>query len=224
MEVAAEESRKEEDKRFKEITTRFEREKSFESETHFNQINSLQRELSETKEDGRKYQYLFEKTKSENIALQDQLENKQEELSTVVDELSKMKEYVRRHREDDMSHQRIINVLNQELTDLRSSQTSSMSSGFAESSNGFAECSLPHEHSSPPKVREMEEAMTRLRVENESLRETNEELQAQLLNKRLEEGRCLVREGTRITNSLADELNDWNEEKVWILINLSLPL
>lgn len=59
----------------------------------------------------------------------------------------------------------------------------------------------------------LETSLIKLRDENSKLKETNEELQAQLLNFQLEEGRSLVQEGNK-SYSLADELGDIDVQRV----------
>lgn len=231
FEVSNEERRREEDRRVKETVSRLEREKSMETETHLNRIYSLQQELVETKEDLRRCQHQLDKIKSERNELQDLVSSKQEEIDSLKQELAKDKEFVRRHREDDVSSQRIIQVLNQELLDLKTSHAALISSrGSYDESLGYgsnsSSSSSPNHSSSnasssnelTAKIKEMSDALSRLRTENENLRESNEELQAQLLTSRLEEGRCLVRE-TGMTNSLADELITLNEEQVSLTLD-----
>lgn len=223
FEVSHEERRREEDRRVKDTVSRLEREKSMETETHLNRIYSLQQEILETKDDLMRCQTQLDKIKSEKRELQDQVSIKQDEINSLKQELAKDREFVRRHREEDVSSQRIIQVLNQELLDLKTSHAALISSrgsfdeslGYASnSSSSSSPNSPPSSHELNAKIKEMSDALSRLRTENENLRETNEELQAQLLTSRLEEGRCLVDEIKGMTNSLADELMTLNEEQV----------
>lgn len=59
----------------------------------------------------------------------------------------------------------------------------------------------------------LEMSLSKLRDENKKLKETNEELQAQLLNFQLEEGRSLVQEGNK-SYSLADEMGDIDVQRL----------
>ena len=211
IEVSNEDRRKDEERRLRETMCRLEREKSFESETHLGRIYSLQQELHEAKEEVRKTQLLMEKIKGERNELQDLLAMRMEEMESLKEELAKVKDSIRKHRDDDISSERIIQVLNQELSELKTNYAAIISSrGSFDASNSSTSSSSQMN----AKVIEMSEALNRLRSENETLKETNEELQAQLLTSRIEEGKCLIREGQRVTNSLADELITLNEEQV----------
>lgn len=59
----------------------------------------------------------------------------------------------------------------------------------------------------------LEMSLSKLRDENKKLKEANEELQAQLLNLQLEEGRSLVQEGNK-SYSLADEMGDIDVQRL----------
>lgn len=64
----------------------------------------------------------------------------------------------------------------------------------------------------------LEMNLCQLREENQQLKQLNEELQGQLLNAQLEEGRCLVQEGNK-SYSLADEMGDINVERLMKALN-----
>lgn len=203
IEIQSEERRKEEEKRNRESMARLEREKSFETEKYVNRIFSLQQELYDAKESARKYQLSVEKMKEEKEQLQDVINNKEEDMERLQDELIRLREAVRRSREEEMGRQRICNVLQAELNDLKQVRNHQVMA-----------CTKEDHSLSESKLSELELTLTSLRIDNNNLREANEELQAQLLNSRLEEGRCLVRNGERVTTSLADELVTLNEEQV----------
>jgi len=60
----------------------------------------------------------------------------------------------------------------------------------------------------------LEANLGKLREDNQRLKEQNEELQGQLLNVQLEEGRSLIQEGNNKSYSLADELGDIDVHKL----------
>ena len=59
----------------------------------------------------------------------------------------------------------------------------------------------------------LEANLDKLRADNQRLKDTNEDLQAQLLNFQLEEGRSLIQDGNK-SYSLADELGDIDVHKL----------
>ena len=182
---------------------RLEREKSFENDNYVNRIFSLQQELYDAKDNARKYQLGVEKMKEDRDRLQDMINSKEEEMERLQQELDRAKEAVRRFREEETARERLCNVLQAELNDLKQVRNHQMLG-----------CTKEDHSMSESKLNELELTLTSLRIDNKNLREANEELQAQLLNSRLEEGRCLVRNGERVTTSLADELVTLNEEQV----------
>jgi len=205
MEVQLEERQKDEQKRLRDAMSRYEREKSQEFEKISSRVSLLEQELQNAKDEIRKYQVLCDKVKSERSNLEDIISDKAEELDHLRDELSRVKESLKQSHEENLSSQRMIKVLNQELTEQKMANSNGLQSG---ESNQSSLTSLN------AKVQELERVIHHLRSENTSLKEGNGELQAQLLNVGLAEGRVLVREGERITTSLADELITLNEEQL----------
>lgn len=203
IEIQSEESRKLEHKRIRDSMARLEREKSLETEKYVNRIFLLQQELHEAKESARKYQVSVDKMREERDRLHDLITGKEEEMEQLLQELERVREAVRRFREEEMSRTRLCNVLQAELNDLKQVRNHQMMG-----------CTKEDYSMSESKLSELELTLTSLRIDNNNLREANEELQAQLLNSRLEEGRCLIRNGERVTTSLADELVTLNEEQV----------
>lgn len=214
MEVQLEERQKDEQKRLRDAMSRYEREKSQEFEKISSRVSVLEQELQNAKDDIRKYQVLCDKVKSERSNLEDIISDKAEELERLRDELSRVKESLKQSHEESLSNQRMIKVLNQELTEQKIANSNGLHSG---------ESSQSSLTSLDGKVQELERVIHHLRSENTSLKEANGELQAQLLNVGLAEGRVLVREGERITTSLADELITLNEEQVSLNILVSYP-
>lgn len=102
-----------------------------------------------------------------------------------------------------------------------SSRRSSVTSGFGDSEHfqqgQSAQNNINSSHSSQSKVLKdidlLEANLSKLRDENRHLKEMNEELQAQLLNVQLEEGRSLIQEGNK-SYSLADEMGDIDVHKL----------
>ena len=66
----------------------------------------------------------------------------------------------------------------------------------------------------PARIADMEKEIRVLREQNGVLTESNEELQAQMLNRGLEEGKILVNGGGPSDDSLAAEFEAMNENEV----------
>lgn len=92
-----------------------------------------------------------------------------------------------------------------------SSRRSSVTSGFGE--DFFSSNAIIANNKALKDIDGLEMSLNKLRDENAKLRETNEELQAQLLNVQLEEGRSLVQEGNK-SYSLADEMGDIDVQRL----------
>jgi Rab11 family-interacting protein 3/4 len=198
IELQSEERKREDDKRFKDAMARHDREKSYECEQYINRIYSLQQELLESRDESRKYQVAIEKIKYDKNELEEVVNQKGEEILALQEEVTKLKEFTRRHRDEEIANERVIDVLNQELDEMRR-----VESWRRSSAQDLREMRI---------VNELDEELQKLKAENRGLREANEELQAQLLNSRLEEGRSLLREGQPA--SLAHELDDLTLEQL----------
>lgn len=92
-----------------------------------------------------------------------------------------------------------------------SSRRSSVTSGIGE--DFFSSNAIVANNKALRDIDGLEMSLNKLRDENNKLKETNEELQAQLLNIQLEEGRSLVQEGNK-SYSLADEMGDIDVQRV----------
>lgn len=90
-----------------------------------------------------------------------------------------------------------------------SSRRSSITSGFGDELSS----SQAFNSKTQKKFDALEANLAKLSMDNKRLKEMNEELQAQLLNVQLEEGRSLIQEGNK-SYSLADELGDIDIHKL----------
>lgn len=199
IEVQSEERRKEDEKRLRDSMARLDREKSSENEKYLNRIYNLQQELFDAKIDARKFQNIADKLRDEKDEMKELLCTKEEEIEHLKQEVLKLREVLRRCRDEEIVRERVCNVLQSELNDLKQQRNHQIQST---------------DHQTEARLFELERTLSSLRIDNKSLKEANEELQAQLLSSRLEEGRCLIRNGERVTTSLADELVTLNEEQV----------
>ncbi len=207
IEIQSEDRREEEQRRYKDVMARHEREKSQECEQYINRIYGLQQELLEAKDESRKYQNIIERLKSVKIDLEEQLQEKTAEIDSLRVEVDKLRDVVRRHQDEENVNNRLIEVLNQELTDIRKPQLFESKKRTMSSSDEIDVLINS----------EMEKELKQLKDENLALREANEELSALLLNNRLEEGRILLKEG-EVVSSLASEMSNLNLDQVFVYL------
>jgi len=118
-----------------------------------------------------------------------------------------LREIVRKYEDEESVNSRIIEVLNQELIDIKTPQLFESKKRTMSSSDDI---DLLYNS-------EMDRQLKELKDENIGLREANEELSALLLNNRLEEGRNLLREG-EVVSSLASELGNFNSDQLRITL------
>lgn len=222
IEIQAEERRKDEEKRIQENMNRNLRDKNYEVEQYMNRVYSLQQELLETKEELRKSQIHYERLKIERSELEAVIHGQADEIDGLKEEVSDLKEVIQKSRTDEICNGKVIEVLNHEIEEMRGrNRGHHRDSVISSSSHVTSLCSRSNSLADTKELRiyELETSVRQLKEENKALKESNEELQALLLNNSLEEGRSLLREGERTMTSLADELVSLNEEQVSILIN-----
>lgn len=203
IELQSEERRSEEERRYKDVMARHEREKSQECEQYLNRIYSLQQELVEAKDETRRYQCMAERLQSIKTELEEQINDKTVEIDGLRLEVNKLRDAVRKYEDKETVNCRLIEVLNQELTDVKRPQlleTKKRTISSTEDIGLSYSC-------------ELERQLKELKDENIALREANEELSALLLNNRLEQGRNLLKEN-EMASSLASELGNFNTDQV----------
>ncbi|RWS24501.1 rab11 family-interacting protein 4A-like protein [Leptotrombidium deliense] len=204
IELQNEERKLDEQKRLKDAMARHEREKSFECEQYISRMYNLQQELLEFKDDLRKQQCLVEKLREEKFELSQQLSQKVDEIDSLREEVNYLKQQTRRHQDEESANSIVIDVLHQELDELRKVQ----------SKQGDKNGSTPITNVRELQIYcEMEQEIRKLREENRGFREANEELQAQILNNHLQEGRSLIKAGEAVS-SLANELNNFTVDQL----------
>ncbi|XP_076312145.1 rab11 family-interacting protein 4A-like isoform X2 [Tachypleus tridentatus] len=206
LEIRSEERIKEEERHLKESLNKQERDKAMEIELYSNRLYCLQQEHFEIKEEVFKFKQQVEKLKHEKTNLQEQLADTSSELCSLQEEQHKLQELSRREREEFANERKanaqLLKDLNQELDDLRRYHQ--------ETENIRRSCS-PSMLDLPARYQELECQVHNLREENRCLREANEELQAQLLNNGVLEGRSLLNQKT---TSLAEEFENLSKDQV----------
>lgn len=238
LELNSEIRAREDEKRFKETMAKQMKDRSQECEQHLHANFLLQQELFKAKNDLLKSEALIKALRSEKETLEAELTDKSNELTSLDEEAHKLRLLVKNLKDEERVKANIISILNEELEDSHNrsqphnmdnppnnhnssqqspknisslSRRSSVTSGFAD--DFLASTSQAVNNKALKDIDGLETSLMKLRDENKRLRETNEELQAQLLNIQLEEGRSLVQEGNK-SYSLADEMGDIDVQRL----------
>ncbi|XP_064478131.1 rab11 family-interacting protein 4A-like isoform X2 [Ornithodoros turicata] len=200
LEIKSEERVHEEEKRLKEALSRQEREKGAELERYATRVHILEQEQLQLREEGMRLRALAERLKQEKAQAVEQLEHAQSELGAVREEQGRLQAAIRREREDGMQQRalqaQLMQEMGRELEELRRLRTDPEGRPRSPSLLDLL----------PGRCRDLEKQLSAMRDENKALREANDELQAQLLSSRVEEGRTLVGGGPGAA-SLAAEFN-----------------
>ncbi|XP_046640685.1 rab11 family-interacting protein 4-like isoform X1 [Daphnia pulicaria] len=210
VELRATQQLSEEQRRNKELIVRVEREKQLEIENCTIKLQAAEREVELTREECARLRGQTERLRGERSALQQRLYEAESSLLEGQEELRRMSDLVKREREqwavENANGKQLAAELSREVDLLRATQHQSSNS----SSHGeFGEELTP----SAARVREMENEIKTLKQQNNSLREANDELQAQLFSRGLEEGRTLLSEHVAC-NSLAAEFEVMSQDDV----------
>ncbi len=182
---------------------RLEREKSQELEKYVGQILALQKELFEAKEEVKRHQQTIDTLQSNKLDLESTIQDKEAEIESLNEEIAKLKDVIRKQSEESHANSTLIEALNHEVATIR--QSSDLTK--------LEHHRMAHESEVNNINVELEKQVRSLKEENHSLKESNEELTAQLLNNHLIEGKSLLKEGEAIS-SLANEISDLNIEQV----------
>lgn len=205
VEHRSDERLKEEQKRYRELMARHEREKLSEFESYNLRLNTLEKDNAEHKEENFRLRSQLEKLKLEKYACQEQLSETEFALSKLRDEQKRTEDAARRERDDASEERstssRVMDALSKELEELRRRNTE----WERERINAIAG------HEMPSRCLELEDQLKKMKEENESLRDSRDELEAQLLSAGIEEGRNLLHSGG---NSLAAELEAMSKDEV----------
>lgn len=172
------------------------------------ELNEKQGELSELDEELHKLKLLVKNLKQE--------ESVKSNIISILNEQLEVSQN-RSHQSDQLQHQ-LNNSFNDSYSHNNhqssprqrssSSRRSSVTSGYGGfNNNGHDDDVLNSSKATIKDFDGLETSLNKLKEENKRLKEANEELQAQILNIQLEEGRSLVEEGNK-SYSLADELGD----------------
>lgn len=203
----------EEQKRCKELISRVERESELKNENCQIRIQTMESEISSLRDEIHRLRTQCDKQTSELATTEDKLENARFNLSVVQENLMEAREEQKRQLSEKNQSDQMISELHKEIERIRTEAQAVMNS--VRKSNGMSNqistscLSLESNASTEPfRVEELLNELDELKLQNRQLNETNEELQAMLLNKNIEEGRYLLNGGT---STLADELKEMDQ-------------
>ncbi|KAG5669698.1 hypothetical protein PVAND_017580 [Polypedilum vanderplanki] len=209
-ELRYEERLMEEQKRYRELLSRTEREIDLKSENYQMRIRNLESEQAALREENNRLRSQCDKQHAEN------LETARYNLSIAQENLAEARIHEKRLLTEKNQSEQLIIELHREIERIRNETQNVMSSMRKSNFQNISASSLSLESNvSEPtfKVEELQCEIEKLKLENKQLRETNEELQAMLLNKNIEEGRSLLNGGTSMAN-LADELKEMGQSQL----------
>ncbi|KAL7633306.1 UNVERIFIED_CONTAM: hypothetical protein RMT77_016411 [Armadillidium vulgare] len=200
-EMRAEDRLSDEQKRNKELIGRVEREKQLTVENYSIKYCNVEKEKNSIVDDNQRLKKEIEKLEKEKLILQDKITEAEINMSSLKEENVKMGEMSRREKEElRIERERgsqVIEELRCEVERLRAVEES-----YRKRS--------PSLDSISGNTAEMEAELKQLKDENKLLLEQVEDLQAQLLTSRLEEGRTLV---SAAHNSLAAEFEQMTNDE-----------
>lgn len=204
----------EEQKRCKELISRIERESELKNENCQIRIQTMESEISSLRDEVHRLRTQCDKQTTELAATEDKLEHSRFNLTVVQENLMEAREEQKRQLSEKNQSDQMISELHKEIERIRTEAQAVMNS--VRKSNGMSNqistssLSLESNMSSTEtfRVEELLGELEDLKMQNRHLNETNEELQAMLLTKNIEEGRNLLNGGT---SNLADELKEMDQ-------------
>ncbi|KAI6183847.1 FIP-RBD domain-containing protein [Aphelenchoides bicaudatus] len=192
-----EEKLKEESTRSKDIMARLEREKKLELENMGYKQQFLEKEVQTLRKEKERQENTIEELQIQLARLQDDLEDSK----SLNEQLEKEKRELRSEFENFRKEATTDMVERDELVDSLTKQTEEL----RQQRSG-----RPRHGSMSDQILNLEEEIERVRSDNKSLRNQNEELRAQLLQESVEAGQMLLADGP----SLAAELNGLDTDEL----------
>ncbi|XP_065079495.1 rab11 family-interacting protein 4B isoform X9 [Ochlerotatus camptorhynchus] len=193
-ELRAEERLAEEQKRHRELLARVEREAKLQNENCQIRIRTIEVEANQLREEISRLRLQCDKQAADLHATEDKLEKTRDNLMASQQELAEAKANEKKHRADKQAAEDLMVELGKECERLRTERGPALPTTSPESL----------------RLEELHQEMEELRQKSKQLEEANEELQAMVLTKGVEEGRNLLN-GT--SNSLAQELEAMSQNQ-----------
>lgn len=216
-ELRAEERLAEEQKRYRELLARVEREAELKNENCQIRIQTIDAEANALREEIHRLRTQCDKQAAELAQTDEKLETSRFNLTIAQENLLEARGLEKRYLSEKNQSEQLITELTREIERIRTETQAVMAT--VKKSNGFhhissSSLSLESTNSSEPfRIDEIQGEIDELRQQNRELQEANEELQAMLLNKNIEEGRNLLNGGSSMAN-LADELKEMGQNQV----------
>ncbi|XP_021704972.1 rab11 family-interacting protein 4B isoform X6 [Aedes aegypti] len=196
-ELRAEERLAEEQKRHRELLARVEREAKLQNENCQIRIRTIEVEANQLREEISRLRLQCDKQAADLHATEDKLEKTRDNLMIAQQELAEAKANEKKHKADKQAAEDLMVELGKECERLRTERGPALPTTSPESL----------------RLEELHQEMEELRQKSKQLEEANEELQAMVLTKGVEEGRNLLN-GT--SNSLAQELEAMSQNQLQI--------
>ncbi|XP_062717146.1 rab11 family-interacting protein 4 isoform X4 [Aedes albopictus] len=193
-ELRAEERLAEEQKRHRELLARVEREAKLQNENCQIRIRTIEVEANQLREEISRLRLQCDKQAADLHATEDKLEKTRDNLMIAQQELAEAKANEKKHKADKQAAEDLMVELGKECERLRTERGPALPTTSPESL----------------RLEELHQEMEELRQKSKQLEEANEELQAMVLTKGVEEGRNLLN-GT--SNSLAQELEAMSQNQ-----------
>merc|ERR550539_1705781 len=219
LEVRGEERVEEEQRRSRELMQRVERERQLEVENYSIRLQAAEREGKGLGNEVASLRATVEKVRAEKAAVEEQLTEVQGLLAREQEVHRGLQEVVGREREEWAGEREasahLIQELSREVEEGRrdAEERRSRSRGVVVEDDGAGLVIEEATGDLPARIAEMESEIRTLREANKRFHENNEELQAAMLNKGLEEGRSLLN-NPQHTNSLAAEFEAMSENEM----------
>lgn len=196
-ELRAEERLAEEQKRHRELLARVEREAKLQNENCQIRIRTMEVEVIGLREEIQRLRLQGDKQAADLHATEEKLEKARDSLMTSQHDLADARAEEKKHRAEKLAAEELMVELGKECERLRTERGPALPTTSPESL----------------RLEELHQEMDDLRQKNKSLEEANEELQATMLTRSIEEGRNLVN-GT--SNSLAQELEAMSQNQLQV--------
>ncbi|CAG7702206.1 unnamed protein product [Allacma fusca] len=223
VEQRADEKLRDEQKRFKDVLARAEREKQLHIENYDIRLRSCEKDMEQAKSEVARLKQKLDRERTEKTLTGDKLLETERELANLREDHRALVEALRKERDayllESKASQQALVDLRKEVETMRKQRNDISSSdilpGHTRRFNSVESESETAELKS--RLIELEEEKKSLKQQNTQLQEANDELNAQILNHGLEEGRHLLTVNRNIGdlgNSLAAEFEAMSQDQL----------